>query len=124
MIELTDIETANNPGGRYILDGHNPVPEPDLMKWGEWMQTANRTVKITTGSISSQGDYIGDIRVSTVFLGLDHSFGGKAPVLFETMVFGGLMDQSQDRCSTWEAAEQMHDKMCEKCKVKYLKYTG
>lgn len=33
-------------------------------------------------------DQIGEILVSTVWLGLDHSFGGDKPILFETMVFG------------------------------------
>lgn len=46
------------------------------------------------------GNYtIGDIYVSTVFLGLDHSFGSFGeckPVLFETMIFGGEHDQYQE----------------------------
>ena len=33
---------------------------------------------------------IGNVRVSTIFLGLDHNvFGDRPPELFETMVFGG-----------------------------------
>ena len=89
---------------RYILDGKVPVPEPDLMKWGEWMGKENvRTVKKT------QKD---GISFSTIFLGLDHNFGGEGdPILFETMVFGGKHDQEQDRYSTWEEAEKGHDKM-------------
>ena len=30
----------------------------------------------------------GAVTVSTVWLGLDHSFGGRAPLIFESMVFG------------------------------------
>jgi hypothetical protein len=38
--------------------------------------------------------------ISTVFLGLDHNFGGQgAPVLFETMVFGG--DWSEQECERY-----------------------
>lgn len=40
--------------------------------------------------------------VSTVWLGLDHSFGDGAPVIFETMVFGegSWTDQDCQRYST------------------------
>ena len=88
---------------KYILDGKTAVRESDLMKWGAWMETNSRTVR---------KDAIGEARVSTVFLGLDHDFGGGPPLLFETMVFGGPLDQEQARCSTWEAAEKMHELMC------------
>jgi hypothetical protein len=33
-------------------------------------------------------DRVGGVFVSTVFLPIDHSFGGGPPILFETMVFG------------------------------------
>ena len=84
---------------RYILDGHTPVPCDDLMKWGAWFERANRSVDTTS---------VGPMRVSTVFLGLDHSFGSGAPILFETMIFGMGDDEYQTRCSTWEEAEKMH----------------
>ena|SRR3990167_1521634 len=90
---------------KYILEGKNPVPCDDLMTWGNWFETANRRVDSTEH---------GDIRVSTVFLGLDHSFGEGKPILFETMIFGGEHDQYQERCSTWEEAEAMHKAACEK----------
>ena len=49
-------------------------------------------------------DSVGDYRVSTVFLGLDHGFGG-ARLWFETMVFKG--DSYADRyCDRYETAEQ------------------
>jgi hypothetical protein len=57
-----------------------------------------------------------DVRVSTVFLGLDHSFGTGPPLLFETMVFGGPMDQEQGRCTTWEEAESLHATMVARVK--------
>jgi len=98
----------------YILEGHNAVIEPDLTKWVEWFRTANRTVKKSTGKVSLNGGSVGNIVISTVFLGIDHAFTEDKPLLFETMVFGGLLDQEYERCSTWEAAEQMHEKMCTK----------
>ena len=57
--------------------------------------------------------------VSTVWLGLDHSFGGGPPVIFETMVFpigpDGEMIPSEiatDRYCTEEEALKGHEEMC------------
>jgi hypothetical protein len=85
----------------YILDGRNPVPCADFMTRARWFQTCDRHVAKTD---------FGDVRVSTVFLGLDRSFGHGPPLLFETMIFGGRFDQDkyQERCSTWEEAEAQH----------------
>ena len=58
---------------KYILKGHTPIVEPNLLKWGKWFETANRIVA---------KDNIGKVRISTVFLGLDHSFGRGKPLLF------------------------------------------
>lgn len=94
---------------KYILDEKgNPIPEPSLMKWAQWFETANRQVDY---------EVIGDSRISTVFLGIDYSLDGGAPVLWETMVFGGKLDQEQDRCSgSREQAEAMHRRMVERVK--------
>ena len=92
---------------RYILDGHTPVPCPDLMTWARWIES-NRDAK-RVASTEKNG-----LRVSTVFLGVDHGFvEGAAPLIFETMIFGGEHDDYQTRCSTWEQAEEMHKAACE-----------
>jgi hypothetical protein len=85
----------------YILEGRNPIPCTDLMTRARWFETSDRQVAKTD---------IGDVRVSTVFLGFDRSFGQGPPLLFETMIFGGPFDQDkyQERCSTWEEAEAQH----------------
>ena len=55
------------------------------------------------------------IRVSTVFLGLDHNFFGEGPpLLYETMVFGGDLHQYCDRTSTREEAMKAHEEALEK----------
>jgi hypothetical protein len=82
------------------------VPVDDLLEWGRWFQTADRHVARTD---------LPGCEVSTVFLGLDHSWGGGPPVLFETMVFGGPFDQAQERYSTWAEAEAGHARWVEKC---------
>lgn len=91
--------------GRYILDDSGePVEEPDLLKWARWFGNPdNRTVV--------QHSY-DDVRVSTVFLGLDHQFGDGPPVLWETMIFGGQHDGYCERYSSYEETVDGHLKAC------------
>jgi hypothetical protein len=92
----------------YKLDDeHNPVAITDSLEWAKWFETSKRHVDNTE---------IGDVRVSTVFLGLDHSlenFDGSmkdyVPILFETMIFGGERDQYQERYATWDEAKAGHE---------------
>ena len=90
---------------KFILVGHEPVAEPNLFAWGRWMQGADRQVRHTEQ---------GDVRVSTVFLGLDHNFGHGPPLLFESMAFVGHDSQDCERYSTWAEAEAGHDRMVAK----------
>jgi hypothetical protein len=84
----------------YTLKDKTPVACEDMMEWGRWFQTSDRQVKLDL--------FTPDVRVSTVFLGMDHSFNGDYPVLFETMIFGIEEDGYQTRCSTWDEAIFMH----------------
>jgi len=58
--------------------------------------------------------------VSTVFLGLDHSFEG-SPVLFETLVSGGNLDEEMDRYHSWEEAVKGHNNMLKLCGIEVKK---
>ena len=95
----------------YVLEGTEPVACNDLLTWGRAFEKLNRRVKRTV---------IGEISVSTVFLGLDHGFGDKgSPILFETMIFDNRklkkaaqshsLDQEMDRACTWGDSVKMHD---------------
>jgi hypothetical protein len=104
--------------GKYILDDNgNPVLEPDLIKWAMWFETAtNRRVA---------NEMIGEVQVSTIFLGLDYNMFPKGPpIVWETMVFGGELDHEIERCSgSREQAEAMHQDMVERVKaVELLKH--
>lgn len=90
-----------DPCGKYILNDQGlPVPEPDVLKWAQWFDgDDHRLVKQTK---------IGRVSVSTVFLGIDHGWDNEEPILWETMVFGGIHDQSQWRYSSREAAVLEH----------------
>lgn len=92
---------------KYILDGRKAVPIEDVILWANWFDSADRHVA---------QNIIKGVKISTVFLGLDHSFGDGEPLLFETMVFGGELDQDMDRYSTWDKAEEGHKKMVERVK--------
>lgn len=101
----------------WILDeNRNPVECPDVNVWGRWMERfANRNIKQTW--LPKNG-----YKISTVFLGMDHSFGGSVPVLFETMVFhiDGRAGEDCDceRSITQAEAEQVHEEMIQKYKGK------
>lgn len=88
---------------KYILDEEgNPELCDDLMKWAVWFENADRTV----------GRYKhGDVEVSTVFLGLKYG-----DCLYETMVFGGKLDQEQERHVTKKEAAEAHMNMVERVK--------
>jgi len=64
------------------------------------MELQNRVVEKTK---------VGDVEVSTVFIGLDHGWGEGPPILFETMIFGGKHDQFQERYPTWDEAVAGHE---------------
>ena len=84
----------------YLLgaDGE-PLPADDLNVWGEWFQSTDPSIA---------RDTIGDVEISTVFLGIDHQFGIGPPVLWETMIFGGIQDQYQYRYTSRAAALAGH----------------
>ena len=64
----------------YILDEDHRVVKADLMTWARWFEQRDQRIIEQTTTKKHW--------VSTVFLGLDHRWGGKGPPLvFETMVF-------------------------------------
>lgn len=83
-----------------ILVDKKVVLEPDILAWARWFESANRRVAETVIPPNN-------IRVSTVFLGIDHGWHGK-PMWFETMIFGGKHDEYTTRCETWDEALEMH----------------
>lgn len=73
----------------WILVGKTPIATT-VDEWAKWIDAGSHV--IIASAIPGT-----DIRVSTVFLGIDHSFAGwgspdHVPTLFETMVFGGEED--------------------------------
>lgn len=77
-----------------------------------WGELQNDNAYRVVARFEKMGQYF----ISTVWLGLDHNWWspGNPPIIFETMVFGGPLDQEQDRYSTEEAALAGHRAMIEK----------
>ncbi len=97
---MDPLDSFHRPGNYILVDG-KPVPEPDLLRWADWHETADRSVEQTWA------DH--EIWVSTVFLGLDHNHIGQGPpVLWETGIFirGGM--ETCRRYSSLAAAKRGH----------------
>lgn len=96
---------------RYILNGEGkPMLEPDLMTWAQWYQTAERHVADTN---------VENVRISTVFLGLDHNYGWPGPpVLYETMIFDAEGEEFDTiRYCTKEEALVGHERQVRKVRA-------
>ena len=108
----------------WVLDAdHKPVPARSVTEWEKWM--FDERLKIGVGRIGYET--INGWKVSTIFLGIDHGFGGPSR-WFETMIFvdedrpAPLEDDErlkewrenqQMRYSTWDEAEKGHAMFCE-----------
>jgi hypothetical protein len=92
----------------YILTEQGTILfEPDHGKWEDWFAKTDRHIAY---------DRVDGSFVSTIFLaiGWDDS---PNPMLWETVVLGGKLDQVRDRCAgTKSQAELMHAKMVERVK--------
>src|SRR3954469_8347570 len=83
--------------GHYDRQGN----EIDMMTWG---QLHNDPVYKRVAEA-----HVGPLWVSTVWLGLDHGFGGGPPVIFETMVFkveGAETDWDEEVCERYCTEEE------------------
>lgn len=98
----------------YTLDENGkPKKEEDYFKWGKWFETADRIVKTTT---------IGAFHINTVFLGINHGWHLKDPLLWETAVIYCDKYIMIEKYQHKEHALEQHDKICEKLKTKQGNY--
>jgi hypothetical protein len=90
----------------YRLEGHEPVRVADLVQWALACDYTVRRVGWT---------YVGDAKVSTIFLGIDAAADeADPPQIFETMVIGGELDKMRLTAATWEEAAAVHRTVCER----------
>jgi len=94
----------------YTIDEQHVVHGPFPFEgWIEWALRMENKLEFEAVCRVGRTQIDGDCWVSTVFLrGIDHSFFGGGPLLFETMVFGGEHDGDQWRYSTWAQAAEGH----------------
>jgi hypothetical protein len=91
-------------GRYYILRAGALVEEPDHDKWSEWYESSYESVR----SIASTKVRYGT--VSTVFLGMNMALSKDGPpLLFETRVKGGWLDDEWERFSSLEEAKAGHE---------------
>jgi len=93
--------------GTYILDlDGTPLEVNDPFEWSKFMNSNRRLKKDT---------FPNGVWVSTVFLGLDYSFGEGPPILWETMIFGatGDLNDYRERYTTAVDALEGHERACE-----------
>ena len=89
-------------GRWYTLDVDNkPVVAASVIEAAEWLDKNPERKAV-------KQEHIGDIFISTVFLGLDHAWNSDILVLWETMIFGGEHDQYQERYTSYEDALEGH----------------
>jgi hypothetical protein len=85
----------------YTFDG-DTVQNVTLMQYIEWITTHNTQLLYTETDDAR-------LSVSTVFLGINHAYNNQEkPLLFETMVFGGVMDKTVKRYATRAEAHKGH----------------
>jgi hypothetical protein len=97
----------------YILDEHGePQPCDDVMEWALWFEHSIEQRRVSEDL--DEGDGEKRVRVSTVFLGLDHAFHEGPPVLWETLVFGGPLDGEMVRYTSLTEAVRGHQAMCQR----------
>jgi len=94
---------------KAILDENNNVIfVDDLMRWAAWFEKNFSKRRIAR-------DTVGNERVSTVFLGMNHAWDEEndPPAWFETMTFTGesMSENGCWRYETWEEAKAGHDKV-------------
>ncbi len=104
---------------KYILNEQNVAVPVPLGTWSVWFERENRKPnrgRLRVGLDEWDDPAFGHVRVSTVFLGLDHSFWYKdeSRKIFETMIFWGwsketaYSEQNMWRYPTYDSAKTGH----------------
>jgi hypothetical protein len=92
----------------YILTADNQPVAVSVREASKWIE--ENPTKKQIGFDILEDENGNEISVSTVFLGLDHSWNNKGLILWETMIFGGINDQYQERYSSYEDALEGHQR--------------
>ena len=100
----------------YILDGKTPVLEPDIIKWAQWYESADRVVGRSNFELVRDGTVVASASVETVFSAIDSIGYGGGRAMFETVLVwhGSSRHSNEFRCQSdsWDEAEENHKALC------------
>jgi hypothetical protein len=98
-------------GRYYILRDGEVIEEPDYTKWSAWFDSAFKDVELIAES------RLGGSTVSTRFLALSMTLAKDSPpMVFETMVNGGWLDNERERFSSLLEATAGHESWVQRVK--------
>ncbi len=102
----------------YLKKDHTYIP-CSLRRWSDQLEYMHRT---NTKHVAR--DEVNGRLISTVWIGLDHSFqlNSEHPLVFETMIFDDITTGDElymERYTTWQEAEEGHKKAIEWVKANY-----
>jgi hypothetical protein len=102
----------------FVLDDRGePIPEADFEAWSRWFERADRSV--------ARGTAGPDVTVLTTFRGVDSAAAaGMPPLLFESRVFGGILDGEQRLHVSRADALVGHAVLVEWCRIGSLPNHG
>jgi hypothetical protein len=95
----------------FVLDEHgDPVPEHDVEAWSRWYAKADRSI--------ARSVVTPNVTVLTTFSGVDDvPEPDSIPKLFESRVYGGVLDgEVVQHCTRAEATAQ-HAELVEWCRI-------
>jgi hypothetical protein len=94
----------------FVLDERGePRREMDQQAWTRWFERADRGVARTV--------LTPHVTVLTTFSGVDAAPGSDTPLLFETRVFGGVLDGEEVQRSTRAEAVATHNELADWCRI-------
>jgi len=98
-------------GRYYILRDGEVIEEPDFQKWSAWFESAFIEVELIAES------RLGGSTVATKFLGLSMTLSqASQPMVFETRVKGGWLDNQWERFASLEEATAGHENWVQRVK--------
>jgi hypothetical protein len=95
----------------YILDENDNPIKVGIRERSEFFESNRDKIVVSCTKFDD------DIKLSTVFLGLDHNFSGEGgPVLYESLWFGGVHANEMRRYRTKQEALSGHEEMIKEYK--------
>ena len=93
----------------FVLDERGEPLATDCSEWERWCEHTDRSV--------ARSVVASDVVVLTTFSGVDECPSGQPPLLFETRVFGGVLDGEDQQHATRADALAEHTRLVEWCRV-------